>query len=142
MAFLGVIAMNHGLVYYQMYDNSVDAKKFISFLRELKTIVRNKEVVIFMDNLAVHKTNDVKAVMSELKFSYLMAPFYSPDYNPIEYYFSILKRLVKIERLQDLVANRERNFDVIVAKVYDKIGKDKINNIILHTNKLFNIKYD
>ena len=38
MAFLGVISINMGLVYYRMYDFSVDAKKFIEFIRELKTI--------------------------------------------------------------------------------------------------------
>ena len=80
--------------------------------------------------------------MTELNFSYCMAPIYSPDYNPIEYYFSMLKRLVKRERLQDLVKSNERDFDEIVKKVYDRIGNDKINNIILHTNKLFGIKYD
>ena len=36
MAFLGVISLNMGLVYYRMYDFSVNAVKFISFLRELK----------------------------------------------------------------------------------------------------------
>ena len=36
MAFLGAIALNRGLVFYRMYDFSVNAEKFISFLRELK----------------------------------------------------------------------------------------------------------
>ena len=66
----------------------------------------DKEVVIYMDNLRVHTTPEVKELMVELNFTYCMSPFYSPDYNPIEYYFSMLKRLVKRERLQDLVANR------------------------------------
>ena len=90
-----------------------------------------------MDNLKVHRTADVQEVMAELNFSYCMAPIYSPDYNPIEYYFSMLKRLVKRERLKDLVANRERDFDEIVREVYDTISTEKINNVILHTNKLF-----
>ena len=70
-----------------------------------------------MDNLKVHRTPDVQKVMAELDFSYCMAPIYSPDYNPIEYYFSMLKRLVKRERLQDLVKSNERDFDEIVKKV-------------------------
>ncbi len=59
----------------------------------------NKEVVIFMDNLKVHRTQAVQDAMRELNFTYCMSPIYSPDYNPIEYYFSMLKRLVKRERL-------------------------------------------
>ena len=46
-----------------------------------------KEVVIFMDNLKVHRTQAVQDAMRELKFTYCMSPIYSPDYNPIEYYF-------------------------------------------------------
>ena len=101
-----------------------------------------KEVVIYMDNLRVHTTPEVKDLMAELKFTYCMSPFYSPDYNPIEYYFSMLKRLVKRERLQDLVANRQRDFDVIVKEVYDKISNYKIDNCILHVLKLYEIECD
>ena len=98
-AFLGVIALNMGLVHYKMYDMSVNAKKFMGFLKELRPRLQKGEVVIYMDNLSVHKTPAVKEVMTDLNFTYCMAPFYSPDYNPIEFYFSMLKRLAKRERL-------------------------------------------
>ena len=95
-----------------------------------------------MDNLKVHITPAVKEVMAELKFTYCMSPFYCPAYNTKEYYFSMLKRLVKRERLQDLVANRERDFDEIVKEVYDKIADYKIDNCILHVLKLYEIDLD
>ena len=100
-----------GLVHYRMYDFSVNAKKFIGFLKELRRRLPKGEVVIYMDNLNVHKTPAVKEVMADLNFTYCMSPFYSPDYNPIEFYFSMLKRLVKRERLQDIVNDRERDFE-------------------------------
>ena len=108
----------------------------------MKKVVGKKEVVIYMDNLKVHITPAVKEVMAELKFTYCMSPFYCPDYNPIEYYFSMLKRLVKRERLQDLVANRERDFDEIVKEVYDKMADYKIDNCILNVLKLYEIDFD
>ena len=98
-AFLGVIGLNMGLVHYKMYDMSVNATKFMGFLKELRRRLPKGEVVIYMDNLSVHKTPAVKEVMADLNFTYCMSPFYSPDYNPIEYYFSMLKRLAKRERL-------------------------------------------
>ena len=94
-----------------MYDMSVNAKKFIGFLKELRHKLPKGEVVIYMDNLSVHITKDVKQVMADLDFIYCLSPFYSPDYNPIEFYFSMLKRLAKKERLKDIVNNRERAFD-------------------------------
>ena len=88
-----------GLVHYKMFDMSVNAKKFIGFLKELRRRLPKGEVVIYMDNLSVHTTKEVKKVMEDLNFIYCMSPIYSPDYNPIEFYFSMLKRLVKKERL-------------------------------------------
>ena len=95
-----------------------------------------------MDNLSVHKTDAVKKVMSNLNFTYCLSPFYSPDYNPIEFYFSMLKRLAKRERLQDIVNNRERKFEEIVKKVHKQIPNYKIDNCILHVMKLFEIELD
>ena len=80
--------------------------------------------------------------MKDLNFTYCMAPVYSPDYNPIEFYFSMLKRLAKRERLQDIVNNRERDFEEIVKKVVNKIPNYKIYNCILHVLKLYEIKFD
>ena len=80
--------------------------------------------------------------MQELDFIPCWAPIYSPDYNPIEFYFSILKRLVKRERLQDIVKNRNRKFDEIVKQVHGRIPNDKINNCILHVFNLYGLKFD
>ena len=44
-----------------------------------------------MDNLSVHKTKEVKALMDDLDIVPVWAPTYSPDYNPIEFIFSKLK---------------------------------------------------
>ena len=68
-AFIGVIGLNVGLAFYRMYDNSVNAKKFIEFLRALRNQLLEGEVIIYMDNLSVHKTIAVQEVMSELNFT-------------------------------------------------------------------------
>ena len=54
---------------------------------------------LYMDNLAVHKTKDFKALMEELDIHPIWAPVYSPDYNPIEFIFAKLKQLVKRLRI-------------------------------------------
>ena len=45
-----------------------------------------------MDNLAVHKTNDVKALMRELGFEWIYNVPYSPEYNAIELPFGQIKK--------------------------------------------------
>ena len=52
-----------------------------------------------MDNLAVHRSNEVKERMEELSIPFIFSPPYSPDYNPIESVFSMFKRELKKRRL-------------------------------------------
>lgn len=71
-----------------MYDEAVNEEKFMLFLKRLAELNHNKKVVIVMDNLAVHKTKDVKSLMRELNFEWIWVVPYSPEYNPIELTFS------------------------------------------------------
>ena len=67
------------------------------------------------------------------------APAYSPDYNPIEYYFSMLKRIVRKWRLQDMVRGRQRGFEELVPLAVREIKKEDVNKCIEHVYKLYNL---
>ena len=75
-----------------LFDFSVDKSKFKVFLDELRARYFMDDICIYFDNLSVHKSNDVKERMDELSIAYIFSPIYSPDYNPIEYVFSIAKK--------------------------------------------------
>lgn len=82
------ISKDFGFEHIQMYDEAVNEEKFMLFLKRLAELNHNKKVVIVMDNLAVHKTKDVKSLMRELNFEWIWVVPYSPEYNPIELTFS------------------------------------------------------
>ena len=63
-------------------------------------------MVIYMDNLRVHMTKAVRETYEKLNIKPIFAPFYSPEYNPIEFVFSILKQKVKKMRLKDMLEKR------------------------------------
>ena len=71
----------------------------MEFLRAFKYRHGKRKCYLYMDNLAVHKTIDVKTLMTELNIHPIWAPPYSPDYNPIEFIFSKLKSVVKKMRI-------------------------------------------
>ena len=52
-----------------------------------------------MDNLTVHHSRLVQAHMKELDITPIFNVPYSPEYNPIEVVFSLLKRTFKQIRL-------------------------------------------
>lgn len=67
-----------------------------------------------MDSLKVHICNNVMDMYKELDIDIILAPIYSPEYNPIEMMFSKMKRIVKRLRLQDMVKEKKRPFNELI----------------------------
>ena len=59
-----------------------------------------EDIVLYMDNLSVHRSPHVKERMDELGIAYVYNPPYSPEFNGIESVFSILKNKIKKKRIQ------------------------------------------
>ena len=131
-AFLGVIAEREGMFYWKSWDRSVNTHKFILFLRQLKKRHGRSRCHIYMDSLPVHKTRKVKSVMEELDMNPIMAPIYSPEYNPIELVFSQMKAIMKRYRLQDMATDRRRSFKELLPKVMRQLKIKNIDNCIQH----------
>ena len=93
-----------------------------------------------MDSLRVHNSNLSWNEYWELDIEPIFTPIYSPDYNSIEYVFSILKRIVKRLRLQDMKAERKRTFAKLIALMLREVGTEDIYNCIEHTLKLYEVK--
>jgi len=74
-----------------------------------------------MDNLAVHRSNDVKGRMDELSIGYIYSPPYSPDYNPIESVFSMFKRELKVRRLKAIIEGRHFKTKENIKEVFQNI---------------------
>ena len=75
-----------------LFDFSVDKMKFKVFLDELRARYFLDDICIYFDNLSVHKSLEVRQRINELSIANIFSPIYSPDYNPIEYVFSIAKK--------------------------------------------------
>jgi len=102
MAFLGAISDNEGLEAYTIHLNSITTKEFIEFVEMLSDKFHGQDFGIFMDNLQVHKTKEVLETCKRLKARPIFNVPYSPDFNGIETYFSLLKgeyKKVILERL-------------------------------------------
>ena len=94
-AVLAVISEGCGVEYIELYDKAVDEEMFLEFLPKLAKMNKGKKIAIVMDNLRVHKTDDVKDLMLQLKIEWIYNVPYSPDYNAIEFVFSQVKKSFK-----------------------------------------------
>ena len=92
-----------------MHD-SVDSDSFANYLFALSDLHKNKKIAVFVDNLQVHHTADVKAVCESLDIFVIYNKTYSPDFNPIEFVFSQVKNHYKRARFN--YENKSQSYDM------------------------------
>ena len=87
-AVCAAISEGCGFECFQLYDKALDEELFIDFLEVLSSKNKRKKLVVFMDNLQVHKTEAVKEKMRQLQIEWIWNVPYMPDFQPIETVFS------------------------------------------------------
>lgn len=114
----------------------------MNFIRKIRDKYKKDDICIYMDNLAVHRSKDVREYLDQLSIPYVFNPPYSPDFNGIESVFSIYKNELKRERLKAIVNGYEIDLAEETQKIFSYIEKEKIVNCIKFSlNKLFNYKF-
>ena len=78
-----------------LFDYSVNKEKFKVYLDELRAKFFFDDICLYIDNLSVHRSLEIRERMDELSIAYIYSPIYSPDYNPVEYVFSMAKAEIK-----------------------------------------------
>ncbi len=76
-------------------DGGADGAVFETYLREALLPALGEGDVMVMDNLRVHKSERVRALIERAGVEVLYLPPYSPDFNPIEEAFSKIKNLLR-----------------------------------------------
>ena len=104
-AILCAVSRENGLDFLDIYRHSITKIKFKLFLEGLRRKYPFDDILLIMDNLNLHKSNEVKDRMDELGFLYTYTPAYSPAFNGIEEVFSQAKLIIKKKRLHCLLNN-------------------------------------
>jgi transposase len=76
-------------------------ERFITYTRDfLLPRVQPGDVVVW-DGLHAHKSLSVRALIENAGASVVILPPYSPDMNPIEFAWSLVKRSLRTEKVRD-----------------------------------------
>lgn len=102
-ALLAAISAESGLEDYLIHPKSIKAEQFIMFLERLSKNFEGKPFFLFMDNLSVHKTKEAYQTYKRLKIIDIFNVPYSPQFNGIESYFSLVKSEYKKMILQRII---------------------------------------
>lgn len=110
---------NQGKVQFMLYSDTMDADKFIEFLRQLIKSSKPK-IYVIVDNLRVHHSKLVKQWGEENKdkIALFYIPSCSPELNPNEYLNCDLKQGMSIKKApknkEKLKNNVEEHMEMLV----------------------------
>ena len=98
-AIVAAVSQERGIDLVMTFRDSVNISKYKVFIEELRARYFFDDICLYFDNLAVHRSRVIKERLDELGIAYIFNPPYSPEFNGIEYVFSIFKNKIKRERL-------------------------------------------
>jgi transposase len=94
ISIVGAVRLS-GVVSVRAFEGSINVAKFLDFLKhDLLPFTRAGDVLV-MDNLSVHKDPLVLERITNAAVRVLFLPPYSPEFNPIELYWSSFKSALR-----------------------------------------------
>ena len=78
----------------------MDTDLFNTYLGDVLLPVLEPGQVLVMDNASFHKSEETKSLVEQFGCKLLFLPPYSPQLNPIEHTWAVLKRYIKRFRHQ------------------------------------------
>lgn len=92
--FVGALRHNR-LTAPMVSDEPINGEMFLAWVRQFLCPTLRPGDIVVLDNLSSHKVAGVRQAIEEVGARLLYLPPYSPDFNPIEKFFSKLKALLR-----------------------------------------------
>lgn len=123
---LGAVNVN-GWQAVMTVEAATDGDVFLAYLREVLCPTLQPGQVVVMDNLAAHKVDGVRKLIEDAGATLRYLPPYSPDFNPIEPCWSVVK-----QRLRQLKARSLDALDVAIPQALSLISPSIAQNCFRH----------
>ena len=121
-AIIVAVSREYGVDMVDIYNYSIDKRKFKVFLDKLRGKFPFDNILIVMDNLSLHFSNEVRERMDELGFKYTNTPVYSPEFNGgVESTIGLAKKLIKQKRLEAIMKNEEIDLEETIKESFSEI---------------------
>jgi transposase len=119
---IGAISLKQVLAVMTLND-SIDGNAFKVFVEKCLLPQLWSGAVVVMDNLPAHKVEEIEPLIQSVGASVLYQSPYSPDFNPIEHWWSQLKAF-----LRQFSPTNAKMVDVLIASALDLINPQHLKN--------------
>ena len=89
---------NKGIKAQFTFEGSCNSEIFKTYIKDVLCPVLRPGQVIIIDNASFHKSEKIRELVEEVKCKLIYLSPYSPELNPIEHYWSVLKSRIKFVR--------------------------------------------
>jgi transposase len=117
----------YGMEAVMTVEGAVDAAVFRAYVGQVLVPTLRSGDVVVMDNLSVHKVQDIDAMITRAGAQLIYLPPYSPDWSPIEPCWSKIKT-----RLRGMKARTREALDQALTKVIGKISNSDARGWFAH----------
>jgi len=91
-----IASLNQDNIHAPMaYHGTMNGELFLCWIKDFLLPSLSKGQVIIMDNASIHKGIQVKEMIEAAGCTLLYLPPYSPDFNPIENYWAVMKKQIR-----------------------------------------------
>jgi transposase len=80
------------IVHHKELTESVNGDVFFSFIKDVINTLTEEGYIFLFDNVSFHKKKEMLEYITEKGHKYMFTPPYSPNLNPIENVFGIVKQ--------------------------------------------------
>jgi transposase len=113
-----------GIVLSRVFQGLMDSEVFEDFIEQLLQHCGRfpaLKSVLVMDNASFHHSEHVKQLCSDVGVKLVYLPPYSPDLNPIEEFFSVLKKYIQ-KQWHEYEANLKQDFGYFLEWCINVVG--------------------
>ena len=104
-------------------EGALDGEAFLAYVEQVLAPTLSKGETVVMDNVPLHKVAGVSEAITAKGASVLYLPAYSPDFDPIEKFFSKFKSI-----LQRIAARTAEALEAAVAEALRNVTPDECRN--------------
>ena len=117
---------NNNIIHYEIIKDTTTSEIFLNFIKNVINKC-NKYKYLLMDNVRTHHSKILGKYINDKKKEIIFTPPYTPERNPIEKVFSVIKN--KIRNLN--FENKNQKLEMMIKRSLKEITDKKLNNFYI-----------